>query len=313
VHRILIVYDGEGWAYHRRAKALQKYAPDDFDVAICSSPGMQWIEVHKYDLLFLLDYTATRNYRDHINAHSPRTILACSHNRDYQTRFEYLIQSVAIADYAIVNNQSCWEHAGRIRKSCNISNGVDHELWYPTNDPAARPLRAIWCGSGTKQKGKGYKEILVPLQGELARMGVECDFRAINDLNEDVYGDGKQRAWYNSASIVVCSSMYDATPNYLLEAMACGCIPVTTFVGNVKEFGRHWGNCVICDWSVDSLAAGVRTAMRKRATLSAGAIQAMKSWGYDSRAPYFFALFRKLIAREPVKPFTYSEVSPEEV
>jgi len=43
--RILLVYDVEGWAWHRRCLALQKYAPADCEVEILSQndyrPGME--------------------------------------------------------------------------------------------------------------------------------------------------------------------------------------------------------------------------------------------------------------------------------
>ncbi len=42
-HRILICSDCPNWAYHRRSAALQKYAPEDFEVTVCfhSSPPSQ--------------------------------------------------------------------------------------------------------------------------------------------------------------------------------------------------------------------------------------------------------------------------------
>jgi hypothetical protein len=34
VIRVLVLYDVDGWAYHNRALALQKYSPEGFDIRI---------------------------------------------------------------------------------------------------------------------------------------------------------------------------------------------------------------------------------------------------------------------------------------
>ena len=63
-YKILILADVRGWAYHRRAQALKKYTPADFNVTVgytsdySPKKGMACIakEWSEYDLIFQIDY-----------------------------------------------------------------------------------------------------------------------------------------------------------------------------------------------------------------------------------------------------------------
>ena len=76
---------------------------------------------------------------------------------------------------------------------------------------------------------------------------------------------------FRLASVVVSPSLYDGTPNTLLEAMACGCFPVSGDIESVREWITDGENGLLCDpTSPGSIANAIMRAvadekMRKEA------------------------------------------------
>jgi len=319
-YKILIIYDVPGWAYARRATALKKYAPDDFDVDICSSNEGRTANLGNYQLIFNLDYM-TRGYDRMIQGQGLNTILVISHNRGSKSRLEQFPDSYSPAQkcgFLIINNLECFEFHERLPRSCNISNGVDADVWKCLTPIEEREKRIIWTGSGNIKKKKGWHEVLQPMITQLEQRGFMPEFRAFpngGDIQTWAWPTEKMLEWYNSAFAVLCASEigHDGTPNTTLEGMTCGCVPVSTNDGNIREFGRDKENCVICERKIISFVEGIEYAWEHRQRLSDAARETMKPWAYEHRAKYFFQLFRRLVDDGPVsvKPFSYLEVGPE--
>ena len=328
MYEILITHDVEvespkgtlRWAYANRSLALQKYAPPGFRVTRASNSDMRgrWEEVGKYDLFFNLDYACCENIR----WHSGKAVLVCSFNRDSHTRREMWDCVTRISDWVVVNNYDRWSGDGVLPNTCCISNGVDTDLWYATRPIAERPHRVVWTGGTGVRKAKGYYEIMEPAAHRLAELGFEISFRPVTDIDQhQVLTQSEMLAWYNDASYVLCVSESEGTPNYILEGMACGCVPVTTNVGNVREFGCTGDrqNAVVIERSIEGVIGGLVRARENRERISAEAHRTMhEGWSYGDparRADYYFRLFRALIERGPkgVRPFCYMDGTPEEV
>ncbi len=318
--RILLIYDIENWAYHIRCVNLQRHAPADFDVDIARIGRTTWQQLGEYDLCFNLEYTSGHGFRRRINSMKLKTILVMSHNRDSRSRLEFFPDSYTPADWLIINNRECWEHHDRLPHSSNISNGIPDEFFHAT-PILDRGKKIIWCGSSTPKKGKGFQEILLPLAEVLKRDGWICDFRPIDhvpepadfDRQQIVWRPDRQNEWYNSAAVVVCASESEGTPGFLLEAARTGCVPVSSFVGNLPEFAIDRRNAVICERTVEEFAEGVAYAWAHREEMSTTVRGSLQAWDYEHRAPYFYALFRRLIDDGPgnVEPFSYQDCTPE--
>lgn len=330
MYRILIVHDVEQqtrigikrWAYANRSLALASHQPYDFAVDRVSILDVNWEAIGKYDLVFNLDYSWAETFGSRLRERSCDTLYVVSFNRDSKSRQAKYLPTCHAADWVIVNNLDRWQADGVLDNTCCISNGVDTDAWYRTTEILFRRHRVLWTGSVGAGKGKGYHEILYPVQDELVRRGFDCDFRPVGEFGDaGTMHSGEMLAWYNGGSYILCTSESEGTPNYLLEGMACGCVPVTTNVGNVLEFGQlgEGQNVVLIDRSVDGVLAGLEYARLHRERLSNEAHDTMHSqWSYGPpgrRAGYFFALFRALLARGPanVKPFCYLDGTPEEV
>lgn len=86
---------------------------------------------------------------------------------------------------------------------------------------------------------------------------------------------------FAASEVMVSASSHDGTPNSLIEAMACGCLPVVGGVESIKEWITHGQNGLFCDeGSPQSLAAGLIRALkdeelrRQAAHINRGLIQA---------------------------------------
>lgn len=308
--RILIIADVPGWAYERRAKALQKNAPDGFEVDIQYSKSLSGVD--SYDLVFNLEYSLTPV----IKALCKKTLLVNSHNADHRRVKDRFEMSLRFADFVIMNNQEAFDHYGRVPKTCNISNGVDFDEFYPVRPIGNRRNYAVWTGT----EAKGYREILCPLQDRFDVRGGDrgiilhpirgSDWDSMgNPIRHRVWDTATMRAWCNSARVVLCSSVTEATPNYVLEAMACGLVPVTTRVGNLMEFGEHESNCVFVDRNIKAFERGIDYAFDNIEEMSANVLESLRDWSWIERSKLFFRVFELLISGVTPKPFCYKELT----
>lgn len=326
-HKILVIYDVSkttadgveyGWAYWNRSRSLKKYAPPDFEVDIAQYSEVPWSKCGEYALVLNLEYAAPSRNRIKGNLPNRDVILVCSFNSDRNRRQNLWDGAYREADFLIVNNQDQFDFKNRAPRTCCISNGVDIDLWRPTVPIADRPHKLLWTGSSGPTKGKCFQSVFQPLEKLAPQYGFETDFRPINDINEKVvYPPGKQVDWYSSGSYILCSSVSEGTPGTSLEGMACGCVLVSVPVGNCREFGRQHENMVIIpDRTPESFLAGLQYAREHRERLSAAGVETMQQWAYGEpghRAQWYFSLFRKLIERKPVKPFSYAETHWSEI
>lgn len=324
-YKILVIYDVSGvnergqefgWAYWRRANALKKYAPPDFEVDIAIHSKMEWRLCGRYNLVFNLEYAAP--CRKKIKGHSPRpnVPLVVSFNSDSHRKHDLWDKAKREADFIICNNLDVFEARGRMRGTCCISNGVDSEIWRPTIPIAEREDRILWSGSTGASKGKGWEEVLRHLsEGGLAkRHGFECSFRPVNEMDQKiVLTTDKMVDWYNHGKYVVCASASEGTPGIVSEGVACGCIAVSVPVGNIREWGVHGENCVLVKRDPDEFIKGLLYARHHAERLStAGSNLFRDQWSYGSpgdRAQYYFQTFRQIIENgaASVEPFSYHE------
>jgi len=327
--RLLIIADTETWCFAHRAKALQTHAPDDFEVAIqyCAYQEIQELPLDRYDVIFLMVTVQAGVVRRHLADLGWEGVLVVSHNSGLGRRTEYLFGAMLAADAVVVNNHAAWEATRRYVRperfnACNISNGVDTSIFHPTTPMAERARKVIWVGAEVKTEEpavfspgdvKGYSNILVPLGMILEGKGLEVEWRKTK-LEGQHASPAKMAEWYNSASVVVCTSETEGTPNFILEAAACGCAVVSTQVGNIPEAFDCGRNAIVVNRRhTPAFMEACEFAMEHRVALGAGAAEAMRTWGWSQRSAYFFALFRRLHQQGSMRPFSYLGTTPEEV
>ena len=90
------------------------------------------------------------------------------------------------------------------------------------------------------------------------RLKIEKSIRLLPNIRRE-----QLAALFASAQISVSPSTHDGTPNSLLEAMACGCLPVVGKVDSLREWIVDEENGLMCDVSdANSLAQCIIRALR---------------------------------------------------
>jgi len=247
---LLITYDLEGWAYHRRALALARHAPADFSVRIAPLNTQNRDRIDHAairdavlgdvapDLLFVLCYHQAKGMRQALAERGWHTRLIASWNNGWPSREADFRKVFAHTDAVLINNREYWERAGKPPGSVAISNGVDLQTFCLSRPIEGRRPRVLWCGSQYHRQLKGYDDFVMPLFSQLRSEGIECEALLVDSQQEDKRSAQEMAAWYNSATVLVVTSESEGTPNPALEAAACGCTLAAGTCGSACGTGR---------------------------------------------------------------------------
>ncbi len=297
-----IIYDVDGWAFCHAAHALCKHAPPDFHVTCAPlkcedgsvdldtalgprEPGIVFV-MHTRPALPALVHSEIR-------ARGWTPALVGAWNSGWPLNTELLPERHQQVDALLINNSIAWEHLRHLPRIHLCPNGVDLDVFRLSRPIAGRPPRALWCGSRYWQNVKGYENLIRPLESRLTALGIPCDFRLVDSLGPGKLPPPAMADWYNTGTVFLCASLTEGTPNTALEAAACGCTVVSTPVGNMPELIESGRNGFLVDRSVDALEAGVLRAVAAHHELAVCMQSTIRDWGWQHRAPAFFAAFRQ--------------------
>ena len=300
--RLRIIYDVEGWAFSHTARALQKYAPPDFDVSIAPLTRDRVDDLGaalgpvEPDLVFVMHSGAAkaRVVNAEIRARGWRPRVVGGWSSGWPLRVEEFPARRREADLLIVNNQLTWERLGQPAGTVVCPIGVDLDVFHVTRPIDARPPRVLWTGSEFYRTVKGYDDYVVPLARRLEALGVPTSLRLVDSKGPDIRPPSEMADWYNTGTVLVCASAAEGTPNPALEAAACGCVVVSTPVGNMPELIRSGENGYLVERSVDALLGGVRAALANHATLARRLHADVQAWSWARRSAAYFAIFRRV-------------------
>ena len=291
--RLHIIYDTEGWAYHRRALALQRYAPLGTVITFGKYTSLT-PDARAADLVYLMAYGACRDVREYIG---PNALLVCGYNVGAGYRRERYEELSVLANHVIFNNLGNWDCHNRPPSTTWISNGVDRKIFKPVVPLQDRTPLAISTGSqyhllhNCDLKGV---EILEHVSNKLRDTDIECDFRVVNSTRPPMTAD-EMAAWYNSATVYVVASRHEGTPNPALEAASCGCTLVATRVGNMPELIEHGINGLLVERDVNSITQGIIEASQDYQRLAGNMQESIAHWDWSIRARQYYSLFQRLI------------------
>ena len=296
---IHIIYDVDGWAYHRRALALARYAPSDIRISFGRYSQLTQ-DACKADLVYLMAYGACDRVRAHIG---PSGLLLCGFNvgAGYRReRFEFLAKH---ANHVLFNNCDNWDYHKRPPNTSWISNGVDRSLFCVQNTMESRGPRAISTGSeyhfrhNDDLKGMNILRAIAP---RLEESGIACDFRTVDSIHPAMTTD-EMKNWYNTATVYVVASRCEGTPNPALEAAACGCTLAATRVGNMPELIEDGHNGILCERTKDSLYEAIVRASQNYADYSGAMQHSIAGWDWSIRSQQYYDLFYGLLSQHKRK------------
>lgn len=298
---VRIIYDVDGWAFHRRALALQRYAPADFDISIAALPRLDAIDAalgdDEPDIVFVISHPELRTVRRVLTARGWRSQLVGSWNCGWPLRIAEFYPTYRDADALVINNTLTWERLGQLPNTYPLTNGVDCDLFRVHVPLETRQPKVLWTGSQLGRQRKGYDQFLLPLREALRRRGIECELLLV-----DSYGAAKRTAaemveWYNTGTVFVSASSTEGTPNTALEAAACGCTVVSTATGNMPELIRHGVNGYLVERNAEALLAGVRTAIANYRRAAGEMQHDICAWDWAVRSAGFYEMFRAVLER----------------
>lgn len=291
--RVRIVHDEAQWCYFRRAKILQEYAPPDIEIETVPFPMRFTGEAPHVLADFCYGHIEeVRQLACHLKGWD-QTILLSAFNHGWPSRKDYFDRARENAHAVLCNNKEFWFKAGQLGGTYHISNGVDRRIFKPTVPMKERPLKVLWVGSEHHRETKNYDKLLLPLKERLAPE-IECDFRLTDPYGPNVMSQQQMADWYNTGSVYVCASNTEGTPNPAIEAAACGCVVVTTRVGNMPELIKSGVNGMYAVPTMQSLESSVMLGLNFRERLSAAMLETIADWDWKERAETFYALFRGL-------------------
>eukprot|EP00913_Durusdinium_trenchii_P013432 g12613.t1 len=294
--RMRIVYDVEGWAFYRRAVSLQKYAPEDFEVSIGPDVGEG-----SWDLVFLMSAPDATRIRSLL---PPDTRLITGINNSLKKPLlrHAFAGALQHSDLVLFNNPGNWRDAGCPPGTACLSNGYDADVFQVTTPVNARPWRVVWCGSQGARTIKGYDDVLVPLADILNRHGIECDWRMVDATDRrTIRAPEEMAAWYNRATHYVCASHFEGTPNPAIESAACGCIVVSTPVGDMPDLIEDGRNGFLMPQrDPEAFAARILESCDRQRfdRMSAEMQRAVSPRAWRNVASQFFDLFRQVVCQE---------------
>jgi len=297
MYTVNLHYDVEGWAYYHRCKALAKYAPQDFKVNVISGQEFRPTEC---DLALQLCFYRTEKTRKEYLAKGFKPLLVAGLNIGWQDgtkKYANLVNKHA--DHVIVNSRLCYEgiqkHIRGSKKFTQISNGVDTELFRDIGEQ--EKIYVLWTGSEFWRNLKRYDSILIPLKKKLELEGIKCDFRLVDVHGKDRITQDQMVKWYQKGAVYVCASKSEGTPNPALEAAACGCVIVSTPVGNMPELIESGVNGYLVRPDVTAFYVRILDALDRRKFFHQEMKKRIKSWSWERRAFAYYSLFRRLIER----------------
>jgi hypothetical protein len=270
---ITVVYDTEGWAWHRRALDLQEFAPPHHAVQIVGQARVNHQKIRKLrpNLLYLswcdcpkdiARYTTTLSANPGIN-HSlwknrnpdENPWIACNTTRSRNianaaTRFPWFKRVICLTPELeqIVNALG--------GKAVCIPTGINHRVFRTLRPLHASPrLRVGWCGQVNQAdpyNQKGFKWVAEPVMEQCKGF---ADFQVNTNDYKTALSREQMVEWYNNIDVFLCTSIAEGTPTTAMEAMMCGRPVVTTAVGDMPQIIRNGLNGWMVPGYLDAVSA----------------------------------------------------------
>jgi glycosyltransferase involved in cell wall biosynthesis len=327
-------YDVPDWAFYNVAQNIRRVAEPPYVVDIfghddwfgvsgrsdeiiaeCDIAVFLW----RFDLLVFLDSLGDAGWRALLhNQRCAFVVLVYDHVYNAPTDMASVGNPFEVADCVAASSRrlcglySAADHLPNITHC--VPDGVDLQLFAPappeiTAPPASdtlRPLRIGWVGNSAwgitlGHDFKGKHGVFDPAL-EILR-GLDLPFTVhVADKAEHRVPHADMPDFYREIDVLVCASLFEGTPNPVLEAMASGCAVVSTDVGIVPDiFGPEQMQFILPKRSAPALAACLERLIREPETLLALKREntaRRDTLGWQTHWPAWQALFRE--ARENV-------------
>lgn len=245
-HRLAILVDKRGWAYHEKAEEKSRYLGPEWQTEIFFLEDTPVIDPKKFDLLYNFNHTPSK-YDKLFHGRLIKGLYSHYHQGSF-IPWRYIFRMVRHAAVLVVANQ---EQAEEIRpffrNTVVLPDGVDTEVFYPETDRSGQPIVAGWSGNpDRKLNGRRVKRFYEVVEPACKAAGVEL--KVARDLSRD-----DLRKMYNEVDVVLIASVTEGNPLCLFEAGACARTVIATSVGVVPELIKDGVDGFIIDSTLPDL------------------------------------------------------------
>lgn len=283
--RVLTLYDYKGGAWWHRTRQLQKH--------LAPSVQLDVLELYtrfdhtKYDFILLFEeYLIEAIW--FVPAHK---IIAGSSVSSLDSKaVDALREGRCIA--AVFNSLEMYRKHEHIPNCFCCQNGVDEELFFPA---ASIPEDVVACWVGNSKSHYCNKGLDI-IQEVCVQAGVQLLYwdQAFSPVSRSQ--DWLRDNVYHKASVYICASEYEGTPNPALEALACGLPVISTPVGNMPEVLNEGFNGFIIERNVNALASALRMFKRVKSQVvhKNARSSILEGWTWKHQAGKYSEMFYSL-------------------
>ena len=293
--RVVFLADKRNWAFDFVARSVAARLSGRYNISIKFSNEDPDLAPEDYDILYVFFWGENRYKKFDV----PRGKLikeVASHRWETSSHFGKLSASSFVRTYlddcglVTTPSRALYDRLSEERDNVFLCpNGIELGLFYPGR-PRTGPLKIGWVGN-PQDRSKGLEEILLP-----ATATFDFSYSPGNWSRAEVI------RFYQNIDVLAIASIAESQPLPLMEAMACGCFPVTTAVGIVPELVESGRNGLVVDRDADAFREAftwcqdhldeVRAAGLRNAAL----VAQERSW--DRLAERFDAVFAYALDRQ---------------
>lgn len=265
--KVYLLLDQLGWNAENHAKALLDYTPRGWVVesVLWNPTSCNW-GFDDADAIVNLGSQCQQALWDQSQERIPRAVVLARYYTCYPRNAERMDFLRARSHAVIVESQLCFQRTEWMGDIQLTPTGIDCRRFCPLVPPLKRRRRVLWVAGVVGSNAARADVKRLDLAKEVGRRCFEAGID-MEILNVDPHGERKtsdeMAQWYNSGNVYLCTSESEGVPNTGLEAMACGCLAVSTPVGRMPEVIEHGRNGFIVKPDANEIVETIQRAMRE--------------------------------------------------
>lgn len=227
-NKVLLIYDVDGWAWHHKAKAIQKYNTK-YNIHITNCKKLSKINYDNYDSIHIFGWQFNIPQKKIITCGVSSYNYEMKHKDTFYEKIKKYNGVSCVAPYIYDD----------LKNKINLElhkcyNGVDLEIFKPLGLPfnTNNYITLGWIGQEKSKTDIHGNRIIELLEEKLKDTDIKCIFNNKNASNAIPHNE--MYKFYEQIDIMIHSGIGTGTPNPLFEAAASGRVLISTDIGCSK-------------------------------------------------------------------------------